>query len=458
MRYLRSLNSFVWGVPILVLILCVGLYLSLRTGFIHVKLFPAALKMFIRRLTSRNSGNGKVTPYQALCTALAATIGTGNLAGVAGAIALGGPGAIFWMWMCALLGMMIKFAEATLAVHYKTKNANGDIVGGPMYMIQNGLGNRWKWLGAIYCFFAVVAAFGAGNATQINALIGGINSVICAYGGRESTTVNVLIGMICAILIAAMLLGGARKIGRIAEKIVPFASVLYIGLGLAVLVLRSKYIPQAFAMIINGAFHPRAVTGGIIGSLLGTIRIGASRGVFTNEAGMGTASIAHASADVSHPVEQGLLGIIEVFIDTLVICTLTALVILSSGVTINYGVDTGVVMTTEAFSRVLGHWVCIPIALVLCVFAFATVMGWGLYGARCAEYLFGEGVWNKFAWLSGLMVLAGAVLKTGDVWILSETINGLMSIPNLIALGLLSPKLVQLVKEYKESPARLGRR
>lgn len=454
---LERINAFVWGAPALLLIVGVGLYLSIRTGFAQIRLLPKAIMLFFKNLKSRNDDGNGVSAYQALCTALAATVGTGNLAGVAGAIAIGGPGAVFWMWMCAFLGMITKFAEAVLAVRFRVKINANEHTGGPMYMIRHGMGRKWQWLGAIYCFFGVVAAFGAGNATQINAMVGGINSVIIAYGGQEHFGVNLLVGVGSAILIALMLSGGAKRIGRAAEQIVPFASVFYILLCLGVFISSYRNIPNAFYSIFEGAFSPRAVTGGAVGSAFIALRIGASRGVFTNEAGMGTASIAHASADVNHPVEQGMMGIIEVFLDTIVICTMTALVILSSGIPIQYGTDSGVSLTTQAFCAVYGSWVCVPIAIILCCFAFATVLGWGLYGARCAQYLFGQQVWKKFTWVSVFTVIAGAVVKTGTVWLFSETVNGLMVIPNLIALAWLSPELVRIVGSYKNlRPFRIG--
>ena len=440
-------GRIVWGVPALLGILGIGFYLSIRTGFAQLRLFPKALKAFLATFRRNRGKDEGVSPFQALCTALAATVGTGNLAGVAGAIAIGGPGAIFWMWVSAILGMITKFAEATLSVRYRERNSKGEWVGGPMYMIQNGMGSRWRWLASLYCFFGVVAAFGVGNATQVNTVIGGINQAIMAFGGEESRWGNILMGVALAILICGILLGGMKKIGNLAEKLVPFASVCYLLLGLGVLVARLQFLPGAFASIFTGAFSPRAVTGGMVGSMFVGLRIGVSRGVFTNEAGMGTAGIAHAAAQVKHPPEQGLMGIMEVFLDTIVICTMTALVILVSGVEIPYGEDVGVVLTTQAFSQVYGGWVSVLIAAALCCFAIATVLGWGLYGARCAQFLFGDGVWKRFALLQGGAVILGAVLKTGTVWLLSETVNGLMAIPNLIALAVLAPELRKLIKQ-----------
>lgn len=448
-QILLKINSVVWGAPALIGILGVGLYLTLRTGFAQIRLFPRAMKMFVSAFKAQPGGETGVRPYQALCTALAATVGTGNLAGVAGAMAIGGPGAIFWMWICAILGMVTKFAEAALAVRYRVRDANGEWAGGPMYMIRCAMGKRWHFLAGVYSFFGVVAAFGVGNATQVNAVIGGVNQVITACGGAETLQGNLLMGLILGVLLCGILLGGMAKIGSIAERMVPFASACYLLLGLGVLIARAQDVPQALGAIVTGAFSPRAVTGGAIGSMFMTLRIGVSRGVFTNEAGMGTAGIAHAAAEVTHPVQQGLMGIVEVFLDTVVICTMTALVILVSGVEIPYGIDVGVALTSQAFSAVYGEWVSVVIAAALCCFAIATVLGWGLYGARCAQYLFGAGAWKRFVYLQGVIIVVAAVLKTGTVWLLSETVNGLMAIPNLTALVALTPELVALTKDYR---------
>lgn len=443
---LKAVNSIVWGAPALILILGVGLYLSIRTGFGQIRLFPRALRHFLSKFRRDEKQNG-ISPMQALCTALAATVGTGNIAGVAGAIAMGGPGAIFWMWICALLGMVVKFAEATLAVGYRARE-NGEYLGGPMYMITIGLGEKWRPLACIYAFFGIVAAFGVGNATQINAVVTGVNEAIRTFGGTPTLIGNLLMGLVLAVVIAVMLLGGAKRIGRVAEALVPFAAVAYLLLGTVVLIARFQQIPAAFAAIFQGAFSPKAITGGVVGSAFSALRIGVSRGVFTNEAGMGTASIAHAGAEVEHPAEQGLMGIMEVFLDTIVICTMTALVILVSGVQIPYGTDPGVSLTTVAFESVCGSWVSVFIAAALCCFAFATVLGWGLYGARCAQFLFGADSWRKFVMLQSVTVVLGAVLGTGTVWLLSETVNGLMVIPNLIVLAALSNELVRLTLDY----------
>ena len=448
MDVLQHIYQWVWGIPTLVMILLVGLYLSFRTGCCQLRLLPKALKLFFSRLSSGEKPGEGVSSFRALCTALAATVGTGNLAGVAGAIAIGGPGAVFWMWLCGLLGMVIKFAEACLAIHFRTQNAAGEWVGGPMYMIRLGLPKGFWPLASIYAFFGVIAAFGVGNATQINTVLSAVSDTAAAFGFSLPSWGKLLLGLLLAALVGAMLLGGADRIGRGAELLVPFAAGLYLLLGITVLIARWQAIPDAFAAILQGAFSPQAVTGGVIGAMLTTLRIGVSRGVFTNEAGMGTASIAHASAIVNHPVEQGMMGIVEVFLDTIVICTMTALVILVSGVPIPYGVDTGVQLTSAAFSAVLGPWVGVVIALALCLFALATVLGWGLYGLRCAQFLFGDGVWKRFACLQVAMVVVGAVLRADTVWLLAEIINGLMAIPNLIALGALTPCCLSIYKSY----------
>lgn len=437
-------NSLVWGAPALVLILGVGLFLSFRTGFAQIRLFPKALREFWSKLRSKEAGNG-ISPFQALCTALAATIGTGNIVGVAGAIALGGPGAVFWMWISAILGMMTKYAEATLAVHYRQRR-NGEWVGGPMYMISCGLGEKWRFLASVYCFFGVFAAFGVGNATQINAVITGLDQVIVSFGGEVTMRRNLGMGILLAVLIGAVLLGGSGRIGKTAQLLVPFAACAYLLICIAVLILRASAVPDALAAIVQGAFSPQAVTGGIVGSAFHALRVGVARGVFTNEAGMGTASIAHASAQVDQAARQGLMGIMEVFLDTIVICTMTALVILCSGIPIPYGQSVGAELTAQAFSTVFGDWSSVLLTLALCCFAFATVLGWGFYGVRCAQFLFGPSCWKVFALLQTAMVVLSAVLETGIIWSLAELVNGLMAIPNLIALIILSPKLRELTR------------
>ena len=447
-----AVNNFIWGVPAMVCIFGVGLYLSIRTNFLQIRKFPYAIKTTLGRIfRKRDASDGAITPFQAVCTALAATVGTGNIAGVAGAIAIGGPGAIFWMWVSALFGMCTKYAEVTLAVHYREINANGELVGGPMYYIKNGLSKKWHWLAYLFAAFGVLTVFGTGNATQVNTITTAINSALLNYNVISESAVstsNLIIGIIIAILIAMILLGGIKRIGHVTEKLVPFMALLYILLGLGVILLNIQNVPAVFASIFRGAFQPRAVTGGIVLSMFTSLKKGVSRGIFSNEAGLGTGSIAHACADTKKPVKQGMFGIFEVFTDTIVICTLTALVILCSGVDDDYGKAAGAELTILGFTSTYGSWVSIFTAIAMCCFAFSTAVGWGLYGARCIEFLFSEKVIKPFMVIYSLVAILGATANLGLMWSIAETFNGLMAIPNLIALFLLSGTVVKLTKEY----------
>ena len=447
-----AVNNFIWGVPAMVCIFGVGLYLSIRTNFLQIRKFPYAIKTTLGRIfRKRDASDGAITPFQAVCTALAATVGTGNIAGVAGAIAIGGPGAIFWMWVSALFGMCTKYAEVTLAVHYREINANGELVGGPMYYIKNGLSKKWHWLAYLFAAFGVLTVFGTGNATQVNTITTAINSALLNYNVISESAVstsNLIIGIIIAILIAMILLGGIKRIGHVTEKLVPFMALLYILLGLGVILLNIQNVPAVFVSIFRGAFQPRAVTGGIVLSMFTSLKKGGSRGIFSNEAGLGTGSIAHACADTKKPVKQGMFGIFEVFTDTIVICTLTALVILCSGVAVDYGKAAGAELTILGFTSTYGSWVSIFTAVAMCCFAFSTAVGWGLYGARCIEFLFSEKVIKPFMVIYSLVAILGATANLGLMWSIAETFNGLMAIPNLIALFLLSGTVVKLTKEY----------
>ena len=447
-----AVNNFIWGVPAMVCIFGVGLYLSIRTNFLQIRKFPYAIKTTLGRIfRKRDASDGAITPFQAVCTALAATVGTGNIAGVAGAIAIGGPGAIFWMWVSALFGMCTKYAEVTLAVHYREINANGELVGGPMYYIKNGLSKKWHWLAYLFAAFGVLTVFGTGNATQVNTITTAINSALLNYNVISESAVstsNLIIGIIIAILIAMILLGGIKRIGHVTEKLVPFMALLYILLGLGVILLNIQNVPAVFASIFRGAFQPRAVTGGIVLSMFTSLKKGVSRGIFSNEAGLGTGSIAHACAETKKPVKQGMFGIFEVFTDTIVICTLTALVILCSGVAVDYGKAAGAELTILGFTSTYGSWVSIFTAVAMCCFAFSTAVGWGLYGARCIEFLFSEKVIKPFMVIYSLVAILGATANLGLMWSIAETFNGLMAIPNLIALFLLSGTVVKLTKEY----------
>lgn len=445
--FLTTLHTLVWGPGTLCLILGVGLVLTTRLGFVQLRFLPRAWRQLFAGFRKENREG--VSPFRALCTALAATVGTGNLVGVAGAISLGGPGAIFWMWVSGFLGMATKYAEATLAVRYREKTPRG-YAGGTMYMIRRGLGKRFYPLAWVYALFGLLASFGVGNATQISAMVSGFSSVM----GRTSPMGNFLLGLVLAMGIGWLLWKGPGAIGALAEGLVPFFSAGYILLCAGALLARTGEIPRAFGLIFQGAFSPRTVTGGLVGGTLTALRVGCSRGTFTNEAGMGTAAMAHAGADVDSPSQQGLMGILEVFLDTLVICTLTALVILTSGVSIPYGTDAGGALTEAAFAATYGPGAGIFLAVALSCFAFATVLGWGLYGSCCAEFLFGPRGSTAFALAQGAVVLLAACTRAQTLWQAAEILNGLMALPNLIALALLMPETIRLTREYT---ARLRR-
>ena len=447
-----AVNNFVWGIPAIICIIGVGLYLSIRTGFIQIRKFPLAMKKTIGKVFEKKEAkHGAMTPFQAVCTALSATVGTGNIAGVAGAIAIGGPGAVFWMWVSAFLGMCTKFSEVVLAVHFREKNEKGEYVGGPMYYIKNGLGKKWHWLAVLFSVFGIFTVFGTGNATQVNTIAAAVNSALLNYNliPAEGVTIsNWIIGIVIMILVVCVLLGGIKRIGKVTEKLVPFMAVFYILLALGVVIFNIKDVPGVFADIFYGAFHPAAVTGGVVGSFFTSMTKGVSRGIFSNEAGLGTGSIAHACADTGKPVEQGFFGIFEVFADTIVICTLTALVILCSGTSVVYGDAAGAELTISGFTSTYGNWVSIFTAVAMCCFAFSTIIGWGLYGARCAEFIFSSKIVKPFMVIYSMVAVVGATVDLGLVWNIAETFHGLMVIPNLIAVLLLSGTVFKLVKEY----------
>ena len=451
----QAVNSFIWGIPAMVCIIGVGLLLSVRTGFLQLRKFPYAIKTTIGRIfRKKDASDGAMTPFQAVCTALAATVGTGNIAGVAGAIAIGGPGAVFWMWCSALLGMCTKFSEVTLAVHFRERNKNGELVGGPMYYIKNGLGSRWQFLAVLYSLFGVLTVFGTGNATQVNTIVTAIDSALLAYGSSLNSilpTVNLVVGVVVAMMVAMVLLGGVKRIGSVTEKLVPFMALFYVVLALGVVVINYRRFPAVLASIVGGAFDPQAFTGGAIGSIFLSMQKGVSRGIFSNEAGLGTGSIAHACADMKKPVKQGMFGIFEVFADTIVICTLTAMVILCSGTTVNYGTAAGAELTISGFTTTYGGGASIFTAVALCCFAFSTIIGWGLYGSRFIAFLCrSDKVVRPFFVVYSFVSILGATMDLGLMWSIADTFNGLMSIPNLIALLLLSGTVAQLTKEYFE--------
>ncbi|AKL95124.1 amino acid carrier protein [Clostridium aceticum] len=434
-----TINGLVWGPYMLVLLVGTGIYFTIRTNFLQVKEFGFTMKETLMKIFEKpdtSAAEGDITPFQALATALAATIGTGNIAGVATAIALGGPGAIFWMWVSAFFGMMTKFAEVVLAIQYREKNEEGNFVGGPMYYIEKGLG--LKWLAVIFSIFGALAAFGIGNMVQSN-------SVAAAM-----TTFNIppaVTGVVLAVAAALVILGGLKRIASVTERIVPFMAVFYIIGALIILIMHISEIPAAFGLIFRHAFTPAAAVGGFAGAVvMDAMRRGVARGVFSNEAGLGSAPIAHAAARTDHPVRQGLWGIFEVFADTIVICTLTALTIISTGVW-NSGL-TGAELTTAAFNDGLPGPGGVIVAIGILFFAFSTILSWAYYGEKCAEHLFGSGV-NKIyriIWLP--LIFVGAIGSLDLIWDIADTLNGLMAIPNLIGLLGLSGVVFKLTKEF----------
>ena len=425
-----------------------GLYFTFRLGFIQIQCFSRG----IRTLMDNHSIRTGISPLAAFCLSTAMRVGPGNIIGVTGAIAAGGPGALFWMWMAAFFGMATKYAEGLLAVKYRETDEKGEIAGGPMYYIKNGLGRRWQFLAVLYALFGVLTVFGTGNATQVNTIVAAVDTALLEYGlvgGSFLPTLNLIVGILVAVLVALVLLGGIKRIGSVSEKLVPFMALFYIVLALGVVALNYRRFPAVLASIVGGAFDPQAVTGGAIGSVFLSMQKGVSRGIFSNEAGLGTGSIAHACADTKKPVKQGMFGIFEVFADTIVICTLTAMVILCSGTPVNYGTAAGTELTISGFTTTYGGWASIFTAVALCCFAFSTIIGWGLYGSRCIEFLFHtDKVVGPFLVVYSFVSILGATVDLGLLWSIADTFNGLMSIPNLIALLLLSGTVAKLTKEF----------
>ena len=451
----KALNGFIWGVPAIICIVGVGLLLTIRTRVIQVRKFGRAMGCTLGKvLDKRDSREGAISPFQAVCTALAGTVGTGNVAGVAGALAIGGPGAVFWMWCSAFLGMCTKFSEVVLAIHYREKNARGEYIGGPMYYIKNGLGPKWGWLASLYALFGVLTVFGTGNATQVNTIVSSVDTALTNFGlidAHQAVVMKWMIGILIALLVSVVLLGGIRRIGQVTEKLVPFMALLYILLSIGVIVINWQQVPGVFKMIFQGAFQPQAITGGLVGSLFLSLKKGVSRGIFSNEAGLGTGSIAHACSDTDDAVQQGYFGIFEVFMDTIVICTMTALVILCSGVPVNYGQAAGAELTISGFVASYGSWVSLFTAVSMCCFAFSTIISWGLYGSRCVEFIFSSKAVKPFLVVYSLVSIVGATMDLGLLWDIAETFNGMMAIPNLIALLLLSGVVVRLVKQQEQA-------
>ena len=451
-----KINGFVWGLPMMVLILGVGVYLSVRCGFPQFRHFIYIMKNTAGKAFEKTEKKeGAVSPFKAMCTALAASIGTGNIAGVSGAIAIGGPGAVFWMWVSALLGMCTKFSEVTLAIKYRERNKKGDWVGGPMYYITGGLGKNWKWLAVLFAIFGALASFGIGNMTQINTIASTINTAISGFiptTESQQTIIAWVIAIICAIICAFILLGGIQRLADVCSLLVPVMALIYIVASFFVIFANVSAIPEAFSAIFQGAFNPSSVAGGLAGVGIKTaITKGVGRGIFSNEAGLGSAPIAHAAADVDHPVKQGIYGVFEVFMDTIVVCTMTALVVLLGvGVqNIEYGNDIGANLTIMGFESVFGHGIPgVAVAVCLTLFALSTVLAWALYGTRCVEYLFGFKASKVYQVIFCIFACMAGTVELKLAWDIADTLNGLMAIPNLIALALLSPTVIKLTREY----------
>lgn len=449
-----TLNTVAWMYILLPCVAVGGIFFTVRNRGIQFTKFGYAMKNTVGKVFQKQAaGKGAITPFQAVTTALAATVGTGNIIGTSQAIALGGYGALFWLWVSALLGMIIKYSEVTLSIKFREKNKKGDWVGGPMYYITNGLGKKWKWLAVLFAVFAILASFGIGNLSQANSISGSINNAIAAFvpsAVENENTISLIIGIIIAVICAVALFGGIKRIGKITELLVPFMSAFYIIFTLIVIVKNFANIGEAFRNIFVSAFTPNAVLGAASGIALKEALVwGLRRSAFSNEAGLGSAGIAHAAAETKGPVQQGLYGIFEVFADTLVICTLTGLTIIVSGIDINFGVKPGSELITNAFATVFGDkFASLFVAIALMFFAFSTILGWSLYGTRCVEYLFGMKVSKVYQVIFSIIIVVGATTSLDVVWDLADTFNGLMAIPNFIALFALSGVVAKLTKEY----------
>lgn len=467
-KIVTAVDDFAWGPVMLILLVGTGLYLTIRSGFIQFSKFGYAMRNTIGKVFHKQeAGKGEVTPFQAMTTALAGTVGTGNIAGVTGAIFIGGPGAVFWLWVSALVGMVTKYSEVVLAVKYRERNAEGDWVGGPMYSIKNGLGKNWMWLAYIFSFFGMIASFGIGNTTQVDSIATAIGTAVEAFGGSMGGSARIIIGVIVAVIAAVVIIGGIKRIGAVTEKLVPFMAVVYIVAALVVVFGNIGQIGVVLGAIFQGAFSPRAIAGGALGvGIMTTIQKGIARGVFSNEAGLGSAPIAHAATSETDPVKQGIYGIFEVFMDSIVICTLTSLALLMGlagqvGIDgIDWGVNHGSEMVVAAFSGIFGGKVSsIIIAIGLSLFALSTILSWSLYGARCCEFLFGKA--SKVATLIYKIVFCvvlviGSTLGLDIVWLIGDALNGLMALPNLIALLLLSGTVIKVTKDHFADKKKLG--
>jgi AGCS family alanine or glycine:cation symporter len=430
----------------LVMILGVGLFLSIGLKLMPVLKLGAGFRLMWKGRTGVES-EGDIPPFQALMTALSATVGTGNIAGVATAVFLGGPGALFWMWLTALVGMATKYSEAVLAVRFREVDERGAYVGGPMYYIRNGLGKKWAWLGVLFAIFAAVAAFGIGNTVQANSVADVLQT--------NFSLPHWVTGLILMTLVGLVLIGGIRRIGQVASALVPFMAVAYVLVGLVVLAINANELPGAIAMVFTHAFSPVAAEGGFAGAAVwAALRFGVARGIFSNEAGLGSAPIAHAAAQTKNPINQGMVAMLGTFIDTIIVCSITGLVIISSGAWTSG--ETGAALTSLAFEAGLPGFGNYVVAISLAIFAFTTIIGWSFYGERCIEFLFGVKaiVPYRVVWI--LAIPVGATINLGLIWLIADTLNAMMALPNLVALLLLSPVVFKLTREHFEKERSLG--
>jgi AGCS family alanine or glycine:cation symporter len=442
--YIGTINGIVWGPAMLALLAGTGLYLTLGLKLIPQRKLGFGFKMLWRG--RKSTAEGDISPFNALMTALSATVGTGNIAGVATALFFGGPGALFWMWAIAIVGMATKFCEAALAVHFREKDALGNHVGGPMYYIKNGLGKKWKWLGVLFAIFGMLAGFGIGNTIQSNSVADALEST---FGIAPLMT-----GIVIAVLVALVLIGGIKRIGDVAGKLVPIMALFYVGGGLIILIMHASELPEAFGLIFYHAFNPAAAAGGFAGATIwAAMRFGIARGVFSNEAGLGSAPIAHAAAKTSNPVRQGTVAMLGTFIDTIVICSITGLVIMVTGAW--QSGENGASMSAHAFNIGLpGGWGQYIVSIGLAIFAFTTIIGWSFYGEKCTQFLFGEksNIPFRILWVLAIPLGTLPIVDLGSLWLVADTLNAMMAIPNLIALLLLSPVVFKLTRDYFNDP------
>lgn len=438
-NFVNALNGLVWGPPMLVLILGTGLVLMVMLKFMPLAKIPSGFRLMWQGRSKGDETSGEISPFQALMTSLAATVGTGNIAGVATAIFMGGPGALFWMWCTALVGMATKYSEVLLAVHYREKDERGEHVGGPMFAIKNGLGKKWIWLGGAFAVFGGFAGFGIGNMVQVN-------SMALALQNTFNVPLEVT-GVVSMIIVGLVILGGIKRIGKVAASLVPFMCVAYVIAAMVVLVVHADAIPQAFSLIFSHAFTPIAATGGFAGAaVMAAIRFGVARGIFSNEAGLGTAGIAQAAGTTTSAVRSGMIGMLGTFIDTIIICSMTGLAIICSG-TWTSG-ESGAALSAAAFESAMPGIGGPLLTVALVIFAFTTILGWSYFGEKCWEFLVGaKAVWPfRIVWV--LAVPVGAMAQLDFAWLVADTLNGLMAIPNLLSLLLLSPVVVKLTRDY----------